>query len=141
MATVSERFLWGRQEGRVRHWSVFVGGFAGVVSALLLGALLGSGSGGSFTFDVLLPASLFYAPPVISAISTFRGGGLLASLAVGVVPAISFGAVSVVRQLVAGGSPSDAPLWAVVVGFGLIGVVGSVVGFLAGRGISRFVER
>ncbi|GAA5042191.1 hypothetical protein GCM10025751_05280 [Haladaptatus pallidirubidus] len=124
----------------MRHWSVFVGGFAGVVSALFLVVLLGSGSGSRLAYDFLLPVSLFYAPPMISAISTFRGGGLLASLAVGVVPAVSFGVVSVVRQLVTGVSSADAPLWALVLGFGLIGVAGSIAGFLTGRVILRFVE-
>ncbi|WP_266077147.1 hypothetical protein [Haladaptatus caseinilyticus] len=139
MITVSERLLWGRQEGRVRHWSVFVGGFAGVVFALLFVILFGTGSGARLAYDLLLPAALFYAPPIISALSAFRGGGLLVSLAVGVVPSISFGVVTFIRQIT-GASSGDVWLPVLVLAFGSLGLIGSVVGFLAGRGVLRFVE-
>ncbi|WP_435153746.1 hypothetical protein [Haladaptatus sp. DFWS20] len=140
MITVSERLLWGRQEGRVRHWSVFVGGFAGVVLLLLLVILLGSGSGSRLAYDLLLPVAIFYASPIISALSALRGGGLFVSLAVGGVPAVSFGVVALGRLLMTGVSGGDSPLWALVLAFGLFGILGSMVGFLVARGVLRFVE-
>ncbi len=132
--------LWGRPEERVRHWSVFVGGFAGVVAILLFVVVLGSGSGSRLAYNLLLPVALFYAPPAVSAVSAYRGGGLLVSLVIGLIPALSFGLVVSVRRLVGGVWSGDLALWELVLAFGVLGVVGSVVGFLAGRASWKFVE-
>jgi hypothetical protein len=136
MATVSE--LWGRSEESTRHWWVFVGGYALVVFALLLVAALGGGEGLADTF--LLPAVLFYAPPFVSAMSAYRGGGFLASLAVGLAPGLLFTLVVGGLSLAGRTAPGDAPIWALAVGFALLGVVGALLGFGVSKGVLRFVE-
>ncbi|KZN26491.1 hypothetical protein A4G99_20835 [Haladaptatus sp. R4] len=135
MATVSE--LWGRSEGRNRHWWVFVGGYAGIVLALLLVVTLGSGS---TLADTLLPVALFYAPPFVSGASAFRGGGYLASLAVGLTPGVLYAIVVGAHVLVGQPTTARAPLWALAVGFGIIGIVGSLLGYGIGTGVLRFVR-
>lgn len=137
MTTVSE--LWGWSEGNTRHWWVFVGGYAGIVLALLLVVVLGGGS--TLADTLLLPVALFYAPPFVSAMSAFRGGGLLASIAVGVAPGLLYGLVVGGRALVGEGTTAEAPVWALAVGFGTLGVVGSLLGYGVGRGVLHFVRR
>ncbi|WP_227354481.1 hypothetical protein [Haladaptatus salinisoli] len=141
MSAISERLLWGRPERRTRHWSVFVGGFAGVVLVLLLVVTFGGGRGSGLVYDHLLPAALFYAPPVVAALSAVRGGGLLVSVAVGLVPALSFGVVALLRRVVTGAATGESPLWTLVVAFGIVGLVGASVGFALGRGAVRLRER
>ncbi len=135
MATVSE--LWGRSEGSKRHWWVFVGGYAGIVLALLIVVTLG---GGSTLADTLLPIALFYAPPFVSAASTFRGGGYPASLAVGLTPGVLYALIIGGRLLVGQSVHAEAPLWTLAVGFGILGVVGSLLGYGVGKAILRFVQ-
>lgn len=136
MATVSE--LWGRSGERTQHWWVFVGGYALVVFAILLVAAHGGESGLADTY--LLPAVLFYAPPFVSAVSAFRGGGFPASLAVGLAPGVLFALVVGGLDLVGHAAPGEAPVWALAVGFGLLGVVGSLLGFGVSKAVCRFVE-
>lgn len=136
MATVSE--LWRQSKGGKQHWWVFVGGYAGVVLALLLAVLLGEGS--TVADGVLLPVALFYAPPVVSAMSAFRGGGVLASLAVGLTPGLSYGLVVGTHTLVVNSTLGEAPFWALTAGFGLLGVVESLLGYGVGTGVLRFVR-
>ncbi|HZD43097.1 MAG TPA: hypothetical protein VE134_03480 [Methanomicrobiales archaeon] len=134
MATVSE--LWEGSEEDNGHWWVLVGGYAGIVLVLLLVVTLG---GGSTLADTLLPVALFYAPPFVSAASTFLGGGYLASLAVGLTPGVLYALVIAGRVLVGQSINAQAPLWALAVGFGILGVVGSFLGYGVGKGILRFV--
>jgi len=136
MTTVSE--LWGRSGERTQHWWVFVGGYALIVFVLLVVAALGEGSGPTDTF--LLPAALFYAPPLVSAVSAFRGGGFPASLAVGLAPGILFALVLGGLDLVGHTAPGEAPIWALAVGFGLLGVIGALLGFGVSKGVLRFVK-
>lgn len=136
MATVSE--LWGRSSAGKRHWRVFVGGYAAVVFALLVVVTLAGGS--VFADSFLLSAALFYAPPFVSAASAFRGGGAPASLAVGLAPGVLFALVVGSRALVGHPVQGEAPLWALTVGFSLLGVVGALLGYGLGRGVLRFVE-
>ncbi|WP_458188229.1 hypothetical protein [Haladaptatus sp. NG-WS-4] len=140
MITLSERLLWGRSEHRARHWSVYVGGFGGVVFVLSLAMLFGDGWGSRLASN-LFPVAFFYAPPVVAALSGFRGGGLLVSLAVGLMPAILFGVVALVWRGVAGTGAGDGPLWGLLVAFGIIGVGGAVVGFAVGWGGVRLLRR
>jgi hypothetical protein len=136
MTTVSE--LWGRSGERTQHWWVFVGGYALVVFSLLLVAALGEESGFADTF--LLPAALFYAPPFVAAASAFHGGGFPASLAVGLAPGVLFALVVGGLDLVGHTAPGEAPIWALAVGFGLLGVIGALLGFGVSKGMLRFVE-
>ncbi|WP_458205063.1 hypothetical protein [Haladaptatus sp. NG-SE-30] len=141
MITPSERLLWGRPERRVRHWSVFVGGFAGIVFVLLLVVVFGDGWGARLAYDLLLPVTFFYAPPVVAALSGVRGGGLLVSLVIGIVPMLLFGAMALIQPVVTGRSPGDGSLWGLALAFGIIGVVGAVVGFAVGRGVQWLLGR
>ncbi len=135
MATVSE--LWRRSEGRKQHWWIFVGGYAGIVLALLLVVTLG---GGSTLADTLLPIALFYAPPLVSGVSAFRGGGYPASLAVGLAPGLLYALVVSGRALVGQPTTAEAPLWTVTLGFAIFGVVGSLLGYGVGKVLLRFVQ-
>jgi hypothetical protein len=141
MSALSERLLWGRPERRAHHWSVFVGGFAGVILVLLFVVSFGGGRSSGLVYDLLLPAAFFYAPPVVAALSAVRGGGLLVSVAVGVVPALSFGVVALLRRVITGTATGESPLWALMVAFGIVGLVGASVGFAFGRGTVRLLER
>lgn len=134
--TTSERSsLRRRFDDGPRHRAVFVGGFASVVLALLLVVLLGGGRTAEVAYDLLLPAAMFYAPPAVAAINAQRNGDLLTSVAVGVVPALSFAVVSAVRLPLSGASTAEAPIWALVLGFAVVGVVGALVGHAVGRGL------
>jgi hypothetical protein len=137
--------LRGRPDGRRSHWTRFVGGFAAVVLALLLVVVLGEYVPGvrpvaQVVYDPVLPTVLFFAPPVVSAASAYQDGSVLASLAVGLTPALLFGVVVAVNQFLTGQVAGDAPLWAVVVVFGTVGIAGAVTGYVVGWGMRVFLR-
>ncbi|WP_440006366.1 hypothetical protein [Halomicrococcus sp. SG-WS-1] len=146
VTTFESTRLWGRPDDRRRHWRRFVGGFAALVLALLLVVLVGKrfpGARGlvSLVYDAVLPAVLFCAPPVVSAVSAYSDGGVFASLAVGVVPGALFSVVLGLMRIATGQSTGEAPLWALALAFVGIGVAGAVVGYGVGRGLCRLAER
>ncbi|WP_327052096.1 hypothetical protein [Halomicrococcus gelatinilyticus] len=132
-------------DDRTEHWMRFVGGFAVVVLGLLLVVVVGQHVPGvrpvaRAVYDPLLPAVLFLAPPVVSAASAYRGGSVLASLAVGLTPALLFGLVVAASQALVGAETGDAPLWAVVVVFATVGIAGAVTGYVVGWGTRVFAR-
>lgn len=145
----SSRFrdlLWGRPRDQRRHWLAFVGGYALALFVLflvtlavdrLLAPVVGDELG-RLAVDVALPVLLFYSVPFVSAASAYRGGGLLASVGVALVPSFVFGFVAVadilLRALSTGAitSQGDAPLWGLLVVYATLGLAGSLVGYLVG---------
>jgi putative Mn2+ efflux pump MntP len=151
--------LWGRPRDRRRHWRRFVGGY--ILAILGLYALyflldrvvdptIGTGLGETL-YSPILPVALFYSPPFVSAASAYRDGGMLTSVVVGVAPSLVFGAavtLDVLARLVATGAVvtrGDTPLWGLMLVFGVLGVIGSLAGFLVGVvarvGVDRFRAR
>ena len=137
--------LWGRSHGRRRHWLLFVGGY--VLVMLVLFALLSlvqrieplvGEDTPRLVYRMLFPFVLFYAVPLVSAVSAYCRGGLLVSAALGVAPSLTFGAVvaadTVFRFLATGEyvTRGDSPLWGLMLVFGLFGLVGALVGYLVG---------
>lgn len=138
VSTLSSPRLWSRPDERAEHWTFFVGGFAVIVIALLLVVALGDAIPGLETlarvaYDPLLPVVFFLGPPVVSAASAYRHGGLAESTAIGVTPGVLFGVVVLADQLLTGAVTGDAPLWFVVVLFAVVGLVGSFVGYFVGH--------
>jgi hypothetical protein len=138
--------FWGRPRDRRRHWRLFVGWYVLAMLALfalfflfdrVLAPVVGEGIG-DYLYSPVLPVALFYSPPFVSAASAYREGGLATSLVVGVAPSLVFGAVVsldvAVRFLVTGEYVirGDAPLWGLMLVFGLLGLLGAVAGFLVG---------
>ncbi|SDM47449.1 hypothetical protein SAMN04487949_1785 [Halogranum gelatinilyticum] len=145
------RLLWGQPRDQRRHWLTFVGGYALALFALFLVALTFDrllapvvGATGRLVANVALPVALFYSVPFVSAASAYRGGGLLASVVVALVPSFVFGTVAVadtlLRALSTGAitSQGDAPLWGLLLVYATLGLAGSLVGYLGGL-VGRFV--
>lgn len=145
-------FLWGLPRDRRRHWRLFVGGYVLAMLALfalfllfdrVLAPVVGEQIGDTL-YSPVLPVLLFYSPPFVSVASAYRRGGLSTSVAIGVAPSLVFGAfvtLDVAVHLVTTGeyvTRGDTALWALLVMFGLFGLVGSLVGFFVGT-TGRFV--
>lgn len=137
--------FWGRSHGRRRHWLLFVGGYVFVMFVLfaLLYLLqrvepLVGGEASRLVYRTLFPVVLFYAVPLVSAVSAYCRGGLLVSVALGIAPSLTFGTVVTVdtalRFLATGEyvTRGDSPLWGLMLVFGLFGLVGALVGYLVG---------
>ncbi|MFC6837108.1 hypothetical protein [Halomarina ordinaria] len=111
------------REGDRRGWAVAATYAAGLVAA----AALVAGSRlvvGDALYGATLPWLLVGTPPVVAALATLRGGGLAASLVIGLLPAVLFAAFVFF-------APADDPL----VGSALVAGVclaGSVTGFAVG---------
>lgn len=124
--------------GRRRGLAVaMVVGFAAVVTLSLVVALVADVanlSAMSALTDRTIPLLVFYAPAPIAAAGAYARCGGPACLAVGVVPAVVFGALVVVGTLfgVPGVSGGDSTLGGTALSFALIGVSGAFVGYCAG---------
>lgn len=144
--TAIRTLVWGQPRDRRRHWWLFVGWYVLAMLALfalfflfdrVLVPVVGEGVG-DYLYSPVLPVALFYSPPFVSAASAYRDGGLATSLVVGVAPSLVFGAVVsldvAVRFLVTGEyvTRGDAPLWGLMLVFGLLGLAGSLAGFVVG---------
>lgn len=145
-SVVSSVRLWGCPDDRGRHWRCFVGGFAGLVLALLLTVVVGRQVSAvaalvTLVYDFVLPAVLFVGPPVVSAASAYRDGGLFASFTVGATPGLLFSVVVALTHIVTGQVMGDTPLLAVAVAFVSIGVASALLGYIAGCGLRRLADR
>lgn len=89
-------------------------------------------------YEMLLPAVLFYAPPVFGTVCAVLDGGLLQALALGTVPALVWALAVVVGDAVQAllsipATIPDSPLWAIAGTALIIGVVSALAGFAVGR--------
>lgn len=138
-----ERALGQRVAVVVRDWRVPLAYAALVLGTYLLALLVGTVQTGSPTVATaivdpfLFPVLFFLVPPVIAAVNAAVGGGVPQSVAVGLVPALSFPVMVGIGRLVGIGAGADAPLWALVLVYALLGLVGAGFGVVVGRGIRR----
>lgn len=122
---------------------VVVAGYAALMvvtygAGLALGTWTGQGVVVHRTIysPILFPGLFVFAPPVIAVANLLRGGTVLGSLAVGVVPGVAFAALALVADLLGTGA-GDSPLWAMVVTFGGIGLLGAAAGVATYVALSR----
>lgn len=146
--TVTDEVVWGRVTDRPRHWVIFLGGYAGIILlVVVLFFLVGFIEKGRFWSDFLyyegvMPFLMFTAPAIVSAASVYYGGGLVDSLAIGVVPTIIWGGVVFVGGTLSGGQPlTDGFLWVLLVGFAVYGMAMATIGFGLGIGISLAISK
>lgn len=134
MAT-TEALLFGRRRGRSL---AFVAGVTAAVVLALVASLVAQVASPEHPATRVLhenavPLLLFYAPAPLAAAGGYARCGGPACLAVGVVPAVVFGALVFVGGVV--GLPSvasDAPVWGVTLAYALAGLSSAFVGYCAG---------
>jgi len=132
--STTEELLLGRRRGLA---VTMVVGFAAVVALSLVVALvadLADLSTASALTDRAIPLLVFYAPAPIAAAGAYARCGGPACLAVGVVPALVFGALVIVGTVfgVPGVGGGDSTLGGIALSFGLVGLSGAFVGYCAG---------
>lgn len=139
MGRLSRRLVFGREANRRHRWKRFVGGYAAVVAAFFAVVFVLRAVGAEELSAGLyraFPVLLFYSPAIVSAVATFRGGGLLLSLAVGTTPVavvgVVFGAIDLAAWFRGAVPPGDAPAWALVLAYAVVTLTAAVVGFVAG---------
>lgn len=145
---VTDGVIWGRITDRPRHWLLFLGGYAGLVLlVLMLFFVVGFIEQGRFWSDFLyyegvMPFLMFTAPAIVSALSVYFGGGLVDSLAIGVVPTVIWGGVVFVGGILSGGQPwMDGFLWVLLIGYAVYGMVMAAIGFGFSIGISFVISK
>lgn len=130
--------LYGRP-GRARPLLVGHGlAVAALVVLTVATAAVGTGPWFDEAYTLVLPAVVFALPAVVGLASAALGGGLLPTLALGAVPSLAW-TVAVVLGRSLGtllGTPlstPDSPLWAIAGAFLVVGLAGTLGGFLVGR--------
>ncbi|WP_284012627.1 hypothetical protein [Halobaculum litoreum] len=128
--------------GRPRRFRWFV--LADVVAVLVLVGLTVSVVAGdprpsAAPYEAVLVAVVFAGPPVVGGCCALSEGGLLPAVGLGVVPAAGWTVAVAVGEAVATlrsapTTPADSPVWVFVLAFLVVGVGGSVGGFLSARG-------
>lgn len=78
-----------RGDDNVRRWFV-PGVYAALVLCIVAIVVLPGGAVGDTLYREVFPWVLLGTPPLVSAVSAVRGGGLVESLAIGVVPTAAF---------------------------------------------------
>lgn len=133
------RLLRGRTEGRARRWLTFVGGYAAVAAAVTAYRLLSPPEyGAPVLYEDPLVTALFLGPLVVASIGVYLGGGLVLALAVGVTPALAYGAVLLGASLVStGGLSGGQELLAYVLASAAVGAVAGLVGSVIGFAVRR----
>jgi len=130
----------------VRAWRVPLTYAVLILGTYLVALVVGTVQAGTPTVATaivdpfLFPVLFFLVPPVIAAVNAAVGGGVAQSLAVGLVPAASFPVMVAIGRLVGIGTGADAPLWALVLVYALLGIVGAGFGVVGGRGIRRVTD-
>jgi hypothetical protein len=81
---------------------------------------------------ILFPGMFTVAPLCLAAVNTLRGGSLLCSASVGVVPGVAFLLLAWATAFLGGGSTGDAPASALAVVFATVGLGHAVVGITVG---------
>jgi len=137
-----ETLLWGQNP--IQQIMLFAGGYSFIIVVVLLFTLVVSGleedgTWSDLLYSIVLPLIIFWAPALVSALSTYFRGGLIVSITIGVTPTLTLlliygilvgiGTVTRIPELVPMG---DAPLWALLGITALIGVLSAFVGFLFG---------
>ena len=131
--STTEELLLSRRRGLA---VTMVFGFAAAVALALVVALVADLAGlpaASALTDRIVPLLVFYAPGPIAAAGAYARCGGPACLAVGVVPALVFGAL-VIAGTVFGvpGVGGGSTLGGTALSFGLVGLSGAFVGYCAG---------
>lgn len=128
-----------------RDWFVPLA-FAGlIVGTYLLGVALGTLTRGEPTLlpivfePVLYPILFVVMPAVLTAVTTIRGGNVGTSLAIGIVPGLTFPVLTLLARLFGLGQ-GDAPVWVLSLFFGVIGLFGALAGIGVAVG-ARYVSR
>ena len=132
--STTEELLLGRRRGLA---VTMVVGFAAVVALSLVLALVADRAAlptASVVTGRLVPLVVVYAPAPIAAAGAYTRCGGPACLAVGVVPALVFGALVIVGTVfgVPGVGGGDSTLGGIALSFGLVGLSGAFVGYCAG---------
>ena len=131
--STTERVVWGTHPAPRRHLRRALVGFATLVLAsYALVALLTRpplAVLGPRVAEALFGLVTFYGPVLAAVLGTLRGGGLLAAVAVGIVPAVAFLAVATALSLLVGPT-GDAPAWALALVFAGTGGLGGIAGYL-----------
>lgn len=116
--------------------------FAGlIVATYLAGVVLGTLTRGEPTLlpfvsePILYPGLFVVVPPALAAANTLRGGSVPSSLAIGLVPGLTFPLLGLLATLFGIGN-GDAPGWTLSLVFGAIGLVGALVGTGVAIGIT-----
>ena len=127
--------------GRPRHVRPLLAGH-GLAVAALVGLTVATGAVGSgYWFDeaygVVLPAVVFALPAVVGFASATLDGGLVPTLALGALPSVAWTVAVVLGRGLGSllGTPlpiPDSPLWAISGAFLLVGLAGTLCGFLVG---------
>ena len=110
-----------RGESDTREWQLSAAYAVAVLALVVAVALLGGGVGRTLSRSVL-PVVLLGTPPLVAALSALRGGGLLESIAIGVVPPAAFVLSGRPESLAVGTAGTVATLC----------LGGALLGFLAG---------
>lgn len=113
-------------------WSISVAFVGLIVVTYLLGIVLGTLARGEpailpiVSEPILYPVLFVITPPVLSAVNTLRGGSVPSSLAIGLIPGLTFPVLGLIATLFGFGN-GDTPAWALSLVFGAIGLVGSLL--------------
>lgn len=135
--------------GLPRHSRPLLAGHGLAVAALVALTVATGAVGSSYWFDeaydLVLPSVIFVLPAVAGLASAALGGGLAPTLALGAAPSLAWTvAVALGRGLGALlGTPlpiPDTPLWGIAGAFLVIGLGGTLCGFLSGR-VARLAWR
>lgn len=116
---------------------VIVGYTALIVGTVTIGVALGDPETGRPVARSVVPWShlllglLVVAPPVVAAWNCHRGGTVVGSLAVGLVPGVAFELTAILGSFLVTSPPGEgAPSWVLAVMFGAFGLVGAAAGTL-----------
>jgi MFS family permease len=144
MTSATRTVVWGRSSDRAKHWVVFVGGlFVAIVGVYVLGLLFGKPEPQGRTvapiaIDVLT-ALIFIGPALVSVLSAYRRGGLIASLAIGGTPTVG----AVVTELLGRGlgAVGGDEIGYYFLVYLLVGISGALAGFVIGAVLRKSIHR
>jgi hypothetical protein len=118
MSESAAAVLHGDEDGRWLVPAIYAALVLFVVSVVVLPG----GAVGDALYRLVFPLVLFGTPPVVSGLCTFRGGGLVESIAIGAVPTAAFVLFGRSEALAVGTASTVA----------LLCLGGALVGFVAG---------
>lgn len=89
---------------------------------------------------ILIPGLFVLAPPVVAAVNYHRGGTVIGTVAVGLVPGLAFVLRAGLAAVLGTSDTGDSPLWVLAMVHAGFGVFGALAG-LAAVHVARTLQR